>query len=130
MTDTKKFDFNQAIEELDKSNMIGSIEQFGDQVQDVWEQAQKVHFDDSYKNVNKVVVAGMGGSALGAHVIKSVFKNQLKVPVEICNDYTLPNYVDEKTLVIASSYSGTTEETISAFEDGIKKGAKITGIPS
>ena len=46
MTDTKKFDFNQAIEELDKSNMIGSIEQFGDQVQDVWEQAQKVHFDD------------------------------------------------------------------------------------
>ena len=130
MNDTHQFDFNQAIEKLDKSNTIGSIEQLGDQIQHIWKLAQEVHFDDSYKNIDKVVVAGMGGSALGTHVIQTVFKDELKVPVIICSDYNLPNYVDEKTLVVASSYSGNTEETISAVKDGIDKGAKITGITS
>jgi len=131
MTDINhKFDFNQAIKKLDKSNTIGSIEQLGDQIQHVWEIAQQVKFDQSYQKINLVVVAGMGGSALGTHVIQSIYKNELKVPVIICNDYKLPNYVNEKTLVIASSYSGNTEETLSALADGIKKGAKITGITS
>ncbi len=130
MTQTPNFDFKKAIEELDKSNMIGSIEQLGDQVQHVWEQAQEVKFDDRYQNIDKIVVAGMGGSALGARVIRSVFKDELEVPLTICGDYKLPNYVDKNTLVIASSYSGTTEETLSAMQDAIKKGAKITGITS
>lgn len=126
----QKFDFNKAIDELDESNMVGSLEQLGDQVQHVWEQAQAVTFDKSYQDINKVIVAGMGGSALGTRVIKSVYRDQLKLPVDICSDYTLPNYVDEKTLVVGSSYSGTTQETLSALKDGIKRGAKVTGITS
>ena len=131
MTDTtEKFDFSQAIEELDKSNTIGSIEQLGDQVQHVWEIAQQVSFDESYQEIDQVIVTGMGGSALGTHVIQTIYKDELKVPVIICSDYKLPSYANEKTLIIASSYSGNTEETLSALEDGIKKGAKITGITS
>jgi glucose/mannose-6-phosphate isomerase len=128
MSDSKKIDFPTIIDELDKSNTIGSIEQLGDQIQHIWEIAKDITIDPSYSKVNKVVVAGMGGSALGTHVIQTVYKDELTVPVIIAADYTVPNYVDENTLVIGSSYSGNTEETLSAVMDAQKKGAKIAGI--
>lgn len=130
MTNLTKFDFDQVIDKLDTQNSFGSIEQLGDQIQHVWATANQVQFDQSYQNINQVVVIGMGGSALGTHVIQAVFKDELTVPVIISSDYTVPNYVDDQTLVIASSYSGTTEETLAATQDAIKKGAKITGISS
>ncbi len=123
-------DNRDEIAKLDESNALGSIEQFGSQVQQIWELAKSVHFDDSYRKISQVVVAGMGGSALGTHVIQTVFKDELKVPVIIAPDYTVPNFVTENTLVIASSYSGTTEETLAAAEDARQKGAKIAGITS
>ncbi len=123
-------DSRTLIAEIDKHNMLGSIEQLGSQVQQIWEIAQKLTFDPSYREVTNVVVAGMGGSALGTHVIQTVFKEELAVPVTIVPDYELPQFVNEKTLVIASSYSGSTEETLAATEDAIKRGAKITGITS
>jgi glucose/mannose-6-phosphate isomerase len=75
------------------------------------------------KEVEKVVVAGMGGSALAAMFI-DVWPG-LKVPFVIVRDYTLPAWVDEKTLVIASSYSGNTEETLSCLVQAEKIGAQI-----
>jgi glucose/mannose-6-phosphate isomerase len=128
MTDASVADFQAVIDKLDVSNTIGSIEQLGDQIQHVWELAKSVSFDSSYADINKVIVAGMGGSALGTHVIQTVYKDELTVPVIIASDYTVPNYVDEHTLVIGSSYSGNTEETLSAVYDAHKKGAKIAGI--
>lgn len=125
-----KFNFDDAIKRLDKSNSFGSIEQLGDQIQHIWEIADGIEFDESYRDVDLVVVCGMGGSALGTHVIETVFKEELKVPVVIARDYTLPNYVNEKTLVIGSSYSGNTEETLAATQDGIERGAKVTAISS
>ncbi len=121
-------DSREDIAKLDVSNTLGSIEQFGLQVQHVWDQVQSIEFDPSYREVTSIVVAGMGGSALGTHVIQTLFREELPVPVVIAPDYTVPSYVNEKTLVIASSYSGTTEETIAATKDAIAKGAKVTGI--
>jgi glucose/mannose-6-phosphate isomerase len=72
----------------------------------------------------------MGGSVLGTHVIQTLYKDHLQVPVVIAPDYTVPSFVNEETLVIASSYSGTTEETLSAVKDAHAKGAQITGITS
>ncbi|MBP7768504.1 SIS domain-containing protein [Candidatus Woesebacteria bacterium] len=123
-------DSREDLAKLDASNVLLSIEQFGSQVQQIWEIAKGLTFDPSYKEVTNIVVAGMGGSALGTHVIQSVFKDELRVPVTIVPDYEMPQFVNEKTLVIASSYSGSTEETIAATQDAIRKGAKITGITS
>jgi glucose/mannose-6-phosphate isomerase len=67
----------------------------------------------------------MGGSALGASVIKHLFKDQLSIPFEIVNDYSLPAYVNEQSLVILSSYSGNTEETLSCAQDSIEKNAQV-----
>lgn len=123
-------DSRSEIAALDVMNALGSIEQLGSQVQQIWEDSKSLQFDDSYKQIRNVVVAGMGGSALGTHVIQTVFKDELHIPVLVVPDYELPSFVNSETLVIASSYSGTTEETLAAVEDAKKKGAKIAGITS
>jgi len=119
-----------AMQKLDASNTRGSIEQIAQQVQDVWEQAQSLKIPAAYKNVRNIVVGGMGGSALGTHVIQAVFKDELGLPITIVPDYTLPAFVDENTLFIASSYSGSTEETLSTTKRALERGAKVAGITS
>lgn len=75
------------------------------------------------KLFTNIVYAGMGGSALAA--ILSASWPAYKVPFEVCREYTIPAYVGEGTLFIASSYSGNTEETISALAEAEKRGAEI-----
>lgn len=130
MRSVATLDSREAIQKIDVNNALGSIEMLGSQVQQIWELAQQLTFDESYRSITNVVVAGMGGSALGTHVIQSVFKDELKMPVLIVPDYTMPSFVNDQTLVIASSYSGTTEETLAAVADAQQKGAKIAGITS
>ncbi len=80
----------------------------------------------SISDCRNVVVAGMGGSALAATIIR-VWPG-ISVPLEVVRDYTLPAYVDAHTLVIASSYSGNTEETVSCLEEAKKQNAQIAVI--
>ncbi len=77
------------------------------------------------RHITSVVVAGMGGSALAALLVKSWLKSELTVPLEVVRSYDLPEYVNSDTLVIISSYSGNTEETISCFEQAKIKGAQV-----
>jgi len=77
----------------------------------------------SFSNVHNVVLAGMGGSALPGVFFTSW--PQLSEPFEISRNYTVPNYVDKDTLVIVSSYSGNTEESLSALEDARSKNAQV-----
>ncbi len=123
-------DNREELMEVDQSRMLETIEQLASQCQQVWEVAQNIEVPNEYQEIDQVVVAGMGGSALGTHVIQSVYKDQLKAPVVIVPDYTLPAFVNEKTLVIGSSYSGTTEETIAAMNEARARGAKLAGITS
>lgn len=85
-------------------------------------------YDD--RTITSIVVTGMGGSALAALLVKVLLQTELKVPFEIVRGYDLPAYVDEGTLVIASSYSGNTEETLSALDEAEKRGAQIAIIAS
>lgn len=75
-----------------------------------------------------VVIAGMGGSALGPHIVTSALSAKLRVPVRIVNGYDLPGDVDRNTLVLLSSYSGTTEETLAALKVARSRKAKLLGI--
>ncbi|HET7320050.1 MAG TPA: bifunctional phosphoglucose/phosphomannose isomerase [Candidatus Saccharimonadales bacterium] len=79
-------------------------------------------------NITTVVVGGMGGSALAAAILQSW--PQLSVPFEIVRNYNLPQYVNEQTLFIASSYSGNTEETLSALDEAEQRGCKIVVVAS
>lgn len=118
------------LDQIDQHQTRLSIEQIGSQIQQVWQEAQSLVFPDVFKQAKQIVVAGMGGSILGTDVIRTVFKNELTVPILIAPDYTVPSYVDQSTLVIAASYSGTTAETIAATKDALNKGAMVTAVSS
>lgn len=77
-----------------------------------------------------IVTVGMGGSAFGAEVVRAWCRPYLTIPWEIVRDYRLPGWVGKSTLVIAASYSGTTEETLEATEAALHRGATVIGIAS
>lgn len=118
------------IKKLDKKNLYSSIMELDLQCEQILSDSDDIKIPTSYKNIKNVVISGMGGSILGGHIIKSVFKKELKVPVELISDYNLPDYVGRETLCIMSSYSGTTEEPLTTFEEARKKRAKIFIIAS
>lgn len=118
-------DSREKIKAIDSHNLLGSVEALSDQILDALEQTQSIVIPDSYKLAKNVVVSGMGGSALGSHVIKTVFKSELKVPFEVVSHYDLPAYANSDTLVLLSSYSGTTEETLSAALQAKTLGTKV-----
>jgi glucose/mannose-6-phosphate isomerase len=80
------------------------------------------------RQITKVVVVGMGGSALAALLAKSWLKSELSIPFEVVRTYDLPEYVDYNTLVIASSYSGNTEETLAGLKKAREKSAQVAVI--
>lgn len=82
------------------------------------------------RKIDNIIVAGMGGSALSALFVKSWLKSELLMPFEIVKTYDLPATVNKNTLVIASSYSGNTEETLSCLEQAKQKNAQIAIIAS
>lgn len=116
------------IKKYDKQNVFGSVLSLPNQCSHAWEDANKVEIPESYKNIDNVVMCGMGGSGLGARVIDSLYFSEFKKPLLRINDYHLPSYVNNKTLVFVSSYSGNTEETINNLNEAIDKNAKIIAI--
>jgi glucose/mannose-6-phosphate isomerase len=74
---------------------------------------------------NNIIIAGLGGSGIGGKFVKAFFNAQSPVVIECISDYNLPAYANDKTLVIAASYSGYTEETISIFNDAKSRGCHI-----
>lgn len=125
-------DLNQ-IKKLDKKASYESIETLADQVRQVLGEAHLIKIPAEYtikNNINQVVVNGMGGSNLGAGIIKAVWSDEMKLPLNIIPGYGVPASVDKKTLYIISSYSGNTEEPLSVYKEVKKRGAKILGIAS
>lgn len=116
------------IKQLDTGNYLGSVEGLPDQIDQAWAEVKTLAIPSEYQAINNIVLNGMGGSALGGQVVKSVFVNELKVPFEIINSYSPPAYVDGKTLFIFASYSGTTEEILASVEEVLPRGAKCLGL--
>ncbi|KKQ43116.1 MAG: Bifunctional phosphoglucose/phosphomannose isomerase [Microgenomates group bacterium GW2011_GWC1_37_8] len=105
-----------------------SIRAYPLQFKQAWIEVNSLYIPDDYKEIDNVILCGMGGSALGARIIDSLIQDRLRIPFEIYTEYYVPNYVNEKSLVIASSYSGTTEETLNATYEALNRGAKVFGI--
>ncbi len=110
--------------------MLGSLEKLADQIVQIAQEAKNLGLPAAYKKTKHIVFFGMGGSALGAHCICSIYKNKLRFPVEIVNGYDAPGTVGKDTLCIAVSYSGNTEETLSALNQARQRGAKLLVITS
>ena len=113
---------------IDKENMFSAIWNFPENLQDAYKLGENIKLNQDYSCITGVVIAGMGGSAIGGDVVSILEKESLDVPFITCRGYSVPNWVNKNTLVICSSYSGNTEETLAALDDSMKKGAKVCGI--
>lgn len=123
---------NQDIyQRVDPSSMRLRISELPLQCERAWQQASSLALPPEYASIDKVVVAGMGGSAIGGDLLRCVLQDRTQASITVHRDYGLPPFVDERTLFIAASYSGMTEETLDAFSQALgRPGCKIIAVTS
>lgn len=118
------------IKSVDSQNMWELVAGFPNQ----WDEAMKIteglDLTLDKNNINKICCAGMGGSAMGPDLIKAYSYNCCPHPIEVVRHYNIPNWVDENTLFIACSFSGNTEETLSALKKAREQNAQTIAITS
>ena len=105
--------------------MYSWISDFPLQVEEAVHIARNARLSVRSKGIKAIVVTGMGGSAIGGDLIRSYLSADLKIPLIVNRSYVLPRFVGPDTLVVVSSYSGNTEETLSAYRDAIRRKANV-----
>ena len=126
--DTSVIESVERIRGADPEDMLGRIKELPKQIQGAWQVTRAAQLPPAYGDVRNITVIGMGGSAIGGDLAAALLADELKVPMSVHRDYGLPAFIGRDSLVIASSYSGNTEETLSAFEEARKRGAKVLAL--
>lgn len=111
---------------IDSMGVQNALTLFPEQIKESWKQAWQSDIPDIF--TKSIIISGMGGSSNAAKILAGVFEEDLDYPFEVRNDYGLPAWVSQDTLVVANSYSGNTEETLSAIEGAKKIGTRIMGV--
>src|SRR3989344_5631442 len=109
--------------------MKGHIDRFPKQLEEALSISEKAVLTKK-DNVHQVLVTGLGGSGIGGSVVAELVQNDCKIPVLVNKDYFLPAYINQNTLVVVSSYSGNTEETLNCLHQALEKKAQIVCITS
>lgn len=117
---------DSSLRKLDKSNMYLTIYNFFEQILKGIEIGEAADLKNlSGRSFTDIVVSGMGGSAIGGELLRSYLRTELKIPMTIHRNYNLPEHVTGNSLVICSSYSGDTEETLSAYVKAKERGCSL-----
>jgi glucose/mannose-6-phosphate isomerase len=116
------------IRKVDKSNMLSFCADAPKHYGEAARLAKAISL--GYSKSEAIIVAGMGGSAIGGELLKDWARDKIAVPIEVCREYSLPKYADKSTLVFIVSYSGETEESLSTFLDAVKRRCMIVCISS
>jgi glucose/mannose-6-phosphate isomerase len=119
----------EKIQEIDKSNMLDTLIEFPNQIKDAFEIAMAVNMETFFK-IDNVIITGMGASGISGDIVSSLFRDKIAVPFYVNKEYDLPKWVRKDTLTIFFSYSGNTDETISAFKIASQKKCRIITISS
>lgn len=126
-----RLDGTMTVKRYDSSDMLGIMLNFPAQCEEAFEIGRSLPLPGEYRDVSKVVVTGMGGSAIGGDLLAAYCAARgAGVPVLTNRHYKLPSFVGEDTLVIAVSFSGNTEETLAAVRDALRRRAKVMAISS
>ena len=126
----ENIDSSEAIAQFDKSDMLSIIRNFPRQWKEAGEIGREFLPPPRWKKLDKIVITGLGGSAMGGDILSSYLNEEIAIPIFVNRHYTLPHFVDENTLLLVVSYSGNTEETISAYHQGIDLSAQVVAITS
>src|SRR3972149_1326071 len=111
--------------EIDREGMLAQIEALPNQLVQAWALGQRLPLPD-WEGIERVLIVGMGGSAIGADLLQAYVSPLSLAPVTVHRNYSAPAWArDERTLVIASSHSGNTEETLSSFHTSLRNGCRI-----
>jgi glucose/mannose-6-phosphate isomerase len=123
--------------ELDKANMIKLLEEFPQKMRDALRLGEEFSIPtnflpapDSTRSFKNIVVLGMGGSAIGGDLLSDYLSNELSIPIVVIRGYDIPKFIDENSLVFAVSYSGNTEETLSALKKCLDAKARVIALTS
>ena len=114
---------------IDPSNMYKSIFDFSNHIKEAFDFFDNnSSLNSNLKNeIDSIMILGMGGSAITGLLMKDLLKTDVDIPIHVNQGYDIPKWVNNKTLIIACSYSGNTEETLDSFEKCHQKNAKIIG---
>lgn len=118
-------DIIQRRKKIDSRSVYESVMMLPQQVHHAWAESSVTQVPGHYTQATSIVLFGMGGSALGMDIIRAVFEDTLQLPIQIVSGYTIPAYVNENTLVVLSSYSGTTEEVLTVAKTIVDRTKKI-----
>ncbi len=121
---------SESIKKIDISNMFDLILNFDSQCKKAVSAARSCDIPNEYSQIEKIIVVGMGGSAIGGDILSKLLINETKVPIFVNRNYHLPNFADKKTLIFATSYSGNTEETLSSYNDARARSCRIICVTS
>jgi glucose/mannose-6-phosphate isomerase len=119
-----------ALAGFDPAGMLAAIPRLAGQLGDGWTLSRSLQLPSTHRDATTVVVLGMGGSAIGADIVRAVFADRLRIPVIPVRDYDLPAFAGSRTLVVAASHSGGTEETLSALAQALDRGCPVAAITS
>jgi glucose/mannose-6-phosphate isomerase len=106
------------------------INDFTNHLSEAIEIANNTNLTSCTKEIRNVLICGLGGSGIGGTIVSDIVSSKVNIPIAATKDYSIPNFVNEHTLVIANSYSGNTEETLYALEKCQSRGAEIAVITS
>lgn len=124
-------DQETTVRAVDRQDMRGLLQNFPAQFQYVREMKDQLcQIPDMAQTIKNIVFSGMGGSGMGADIVRTYLVDAAKVPIIMNRNYSLPAFVDERSLVVFISYSGDTEETLEAFDQGLKTKAKMVVVAS
>jgi len=118
------------ITEIDKSGMWKRLLAFPNQCEKAKRFIDGIEAPFYSEGIENIVISGMGGSAAGGDILISYLRENFKIPAIVNRGYSLPLFVNEKTLTIVISYSGNTDETLSSLKYANEKGSKIITITS
>jgi glucose/mannose-6-phosphate isomerase len=106
------------------------IEEFTSQLEDALSIGNNSNLVETTKSISNIVITGLGGSGIGGKIVTQLVEKEVKVPIFVNNGYNLPGFVNENTLVIVSSFSGNTEETLEAMKIAKERKAEVACISS
>ena len=106
------------------------INDFSNHLREAIEIADNTTLTPYTKEIRNILICGLGGSGIGGTIVSDIISSKVNIPIAATKDYSIPNFVNQHTLVIANSYSGNTEETLYALEKCQARGAEIAVITS
>lgn len=119
----------QRMKDVDQSAMLSHLDALPDQLENAWQLAQTQPLPDTHRHVRRIILCGMGGSAIGGDLTAALVSATSPIPFTVVRGYDLPAYITgPDTLVIVSSHSGNTEETLSAADQALDAGVRMLAV--